>query len=202
MRRIGIVLLLVASNAGADEVADVISMLRGKNEWSLIRGARKARALGPRAKRAAPHLAKHLANDDYGIWIEMQQALVVIGADAVPALLNALKRSKHITQRRRLATTLGKIGLSTPKHNTRIVALLDDPDEMTRRTLGALLAVQRGLAVPPLIKALSSRSPAQRDGATEADREDVWRLEFGFAYPGFLVEPEDVSSWVRQGCTG
>ncbi len=168
MLRIGIVLLTVASFTLADELKDAISLLKRKDDQSLLRGAELARRMGSGAKRAAPQLVKNLAHETWGIRSRMKRALLAIGSGATPALLKGMRKSKNVTQRREIAEVLYGFGPDTAKYNKELVGLLDDPDEEVRRKIGDALGERGEATIPLLMQALGSASANQRSGAAWA----------------------------------
>ena len=168
VKRLGIVLLMVAGFVHADELGRAKSLLRKKDPQSLIRGARMVRDMGSRGKRAAPLLVKHLAHKDPAVRRVMNGVLVMLGSDAVPLLIKTLKRSKNVTQRREIAVVLFKMGPDASKYADDMVDLLGDADEPVRQKLAEAVAGFGAASLPLLVEALTGKSDKLRAGAATA----------------------------------
>jgi len=152
----------------ADEVGEAIRLLKSKDTGQIIAGAQRVRALGPRAKKAAPLLVKHTGHKVRSVRQESRKALVSLGSVAAKRMLKTLKSSKNVDQRIALATAIAQIGRDMAKHSEALVKLLDDDNEEVRTTLAEALSKMSPDSQPALIRALGAKSPEVRDAAALA----------------------------------
>ncbi len=157
------------SAANADEVARLVQQLAAKDK---IAAQAAARGLGNVGSGAIPPLAAAVKKQP-GLTRQVAQAFTEMGADAIPKLLEAVRRDKDERLRRAVAQGLGGMG---PAAAAALVGAVRDDDVYVRLTaLEALdhLTSQPELPVPQrialaLIEALADKSQAQRQLAAQS----------------------------------
>jgi HEAT repeat protein len=138
----------------------------------VFQAARKAlEALGPDAAPAIPQLAQMLKegrNCNAAAW-----ALVKIGTNALPALINALSNGNSVTR----LDTAGAIGWLREAGEPAVPALVEcmrDEDSAVRaNAISSLQAISKwpDIALPALIAALADPEARVHDNADTALRE-------------------------------
>lgn len=166
---VAICCLLPAAQLTADEVADLVRLLRSDKPKVRYDAARSLKGLGPKARPAIKPLVDALS--DQGPPIEYainyfgprvqdvaSEALAEIGRPAVPELVEALcRRDKEA--RKHAARTLGKIGPPANDCFSVLTDVLNDDDEWVRwdavRAIGKVGADPR--EVVPLLEGVFRR---------------------------------------------
>ncbi|MBA4062648.1 MAG: hypothetical protein C0501_02860 [Isosphaera sp.] len=173
---------------GAGAVQGLIPFLTHRLSEVRQLAAQLLEPLGPGAKDAVPALAKALDDPDYGVQGSASVALAKIGADAVPALIAALKHEKPAV-RKLVIGSLSRSPAVVEAVPVIVGALVDTDVEVRRAAAHALTPEGSGLthnptmvliqdqtkvltdAVPALVKALADPDAVvRRDAATVLGR--------------------------------
>lgn len=162
--------LLPATQSAADEVADLIQLLKSDNARERYHAARSLGQLGAKAAPAIKPLVAALndfANpkkwafpNDFGPRVRdaVSKALKRIGKQAVGALSEALS-DKDDGIRQRAAITLGDLGPLAKDSFAALARSLDDPEDYVRASVvGALgkIGAEPKDVVPLLVRSFQS----------------------------------------------
>ncbi|QDT99265.1 HEAT repeat domain-containing protein [Gimesia aquarii] len=144
--------LIPITEVAADDVADLVTLLKSDQPKVRYDAARSLNKFGAKAKPAIKPLIAALKDDgaptEFGIQIlgprvrdAASDALVRIGRPAVPALIEALSH-KNNTTREMAAKTLGELGPLAKNSISTLTKTLDDPeDEVRCSAIGAIVRV-------------------------------------------------------------
>jgi HEAT repeat protein len=135
----------------------LVERLKDKDAFVRIAAARGLAALPPDPQITLPIVEKALKGADETTIHHALDALVHMGAPAVPRLIEALKHEKL---RPLVAEVLGKMGPIAAPATNALAALINDADEPTARAaIVALGGIGPGAkaAVPALTKALGQK---------------------------------------------
>lgn len=133
--------LVPTAEVAADDVADLVKLLKSDQPKVRYDAARSLKKFGVKAKPAIKPLIAALKDNDhpptgfdglpfYGPRVQdaASDALVQIGRPAVPALIEALSH-KNAKTREMAARTLGKLGPRAKNSFAALTKALDDPEE-------------------------------------------------------------------------
>ncbi len=146
-----------------NDLGRYLELLRDGNTNERGSAATAIGKMGPKAKKAVPHLVKALKDREIGVRDRAGQALEKIGEDAVPELIKALKDPDEVT-RRRVLNVLGGIGPAAKDALPAVFELRSDGDEFVREAAQAAFVKIRA-DVNTLLKDLKDKDEEIRAGA-------------------------------------
>ena len=165
--RLAVAVLLAVTVASADEVYDVIRLLRSRGKLAQISGAQKAGRLGSRCKRAIPWLVKLLRSPDWDVRWPVQQAFKRLGSNAIPGLVKAMK-DKDPQMRLAVASSIKEIGVMGFGSVDAIAKHLGDSNTDVRAAIATALVKMKESALPALTRELGGRTREHRASAAWA----------------------------------
>lgn len=148
-----------------DSLTDGPPSLRG---WAAVALA----GIEPAFDRTLPRIVARFDDEDETVRDRLMQALLKVGAPAVPALAEALANATSVDIRGHAALALGRLDERALPAVPTLAAALDDPEVRVRQLVSWTL----GKLGPPAESAVDALSRSAADPDPTVRRNSVWAL--------------------------
>jgi len=171
MRRALVLALLLVPAAAGDDYGSIkqwISQLGSSDEEKRAEAATVLGNLGPRAKSAAPALAKALGDESWWVSKLASEALVKIGPDSVSSIVKALGSSNGRARQWAIEILDKSFARDLKPHLRQVANCLKDANPDIRTSAAHALGQQGEAAIDVLLAAFAAREEVARDAAISA----------------------------------